>query len=386
MSWWHPLDAPASRPVNNAADIPNKPSSTSPLLHHLYHHAGTAQIPIGYKPPPVPYRATAGARPVPKTVASRVSDEEDHSTDDEEEDDEDEDETTTTSRDKNTWTTAQCIKRKWTVSQCPLAVQAQFRYRCFGILSLQLLFTASMVYLLNLEQIGFKTIKENIWIPITNIILVIIIAIILWAKWFQQARFSHQVFGLVMTTLLLTFTVFVVQVYFDTKVLLEGLVLAGSLIFVFALLSLQSKVGIGKWSTIAIAIVGLLILSYFVLYMPYTAFWYHPLDNWESKPIGLLSTFFTIAFAFLVVITLIFFLRKQEESLRPDEYLYSVYQLYLKSLIVLAMSVLNMVAPTPSTGNVSSTLSRNAAGATVRAAVEHVGVVGAVGHFVTPKL
>ena len=240
-----------------------------------------------------------------------------------------------------------------TVAQGGKAVRARFRFRCFGILSLMLLFTAGLVYALTWAEVGFEAIRRHIWIPILNLVLVSIVGIVMWFNWFQTARPGHQVIGLIFNTLLLTFTVYVVQVYLVTMTILRGMILVGIFVGIFAVYSGQSKIGFGKYQAAVVTFIFVAILFYFFVIDPYyDVFWRHPFDNWKNKPDDMVENIFMLLFALLVTVTLIWSTDQHLHKLKEHEYMYAAFQLQIKSLILLAVSVWNAASQKFSGGSV----------------------------------
>ena len=232
--------------------------------------------------------------------------------------------------------------------------QAKFRFRCFSLVATQLLFTALVSSWITMLPRASEHLKSQLWISGIELLLLIFVVFILWKNMFRRFSIPHQVFGLIMTTLILTFAISLVTTYFDTKSFILGLILASCFVYVFAIYSLQSKLGFGKLGMTIFTLCLMLLVSYFVLILPFSNFWSHPIDQWNNKPPDMMVTLLTLLFAVSVTITIIWRIHVYQDQLFPREYLFGTFQMYMTTMALVLFVLKDILMSSITTTSASS--------------------------------
>ena len=214
------------------------------------------------------------------------------------------------------------------------SLQRKFYCKTLGILTLQMIFMFALVYLSIYYTVIPIITYEFPWLIIIIVVLLLITGIIWWTNIFEDWSIPHQIFGLILTTIIITICLSFLTAQFSTDVFLFSILLVGIIIFSLFLFSLFPQFGFSSIGLNLYTFAFVIGAGVFLIYWPYRDEWNDPkkmiIDHQQELQDNLISLIFTLVF----ICTLIWHMNRQQHRLRHYQYIYAAYIIYIDACLL----------------------------------------------------
>lgn len=221
-------------------------------------------------------------------------------------------------------------------------VQRKFDNYVFGLVTLNMGNTWLFVYLSIYYTVMPIVTRDYPWLFIVIGILLGILGLVYWFEVFEEWNLPHQIFGMILTNVIITVGVCFLTLYLDTNVFLQSVMLTGIIMATLYLFTWYPKFGYSSIGLNIYTFIFIVILGFALVYWPFRDYWSHPSDLLSYRPQelqdALLSLIFTFVFCFLILASM----TEQRKKLRPFQFIFAAWNLYIEiALLFVALGRLS---------------------------------------------
>ena len=152
---------------------------------------------------------------------------------------------------------------------------------------------------------------------------------------FEEWSKPHQMFGLILVTLIMTTLMCAITSLFSTDILLVTSLITTLIILLYFIWCWQSCLRLSRSCGMIFAICLLLVIGFFLIYWPYREFWKQPVQNWTSHPTEIVDYLFSIILSFTFIFVLLNDIYKNLHELRPHQYIYATFKIYIECVLIM---------------------------------------------------
>uniref|UniRef100_A0AAY4AXP1 Uncharacterized protein n=1 Tax=Denticeps clupeoides TaxID=299321 RepID=A0AAY4AXP1_9TELE len=202
-------------------------------------------------------------------------------------------------------------------------IRRAFVRKVFTIVTLQLLFTFSMVCVFTFSTVVKKAVQNNLWVYLASYIIFLVVCICLsFCRSFSR-RHPWNLVGLTVVTLSLTYVVGTVASFYDTPAVLIAMGTTLVISFAVIMFSAQSKVDFTLCSGILLVLaLDLLMFGFF------SCFYYSSILQVVYGCLG------ALLYALFLAVDCQLVMGRDTYALSPEEYVFAALVLYVDVITI----------------------------------------------------